>query len=413
VADGAVYSGTRFVQAPPRLVADTWLEIHKITTSGAEIFEPLLTYFAGACRAALRETAVFAPHERDDVERAVSRTIAGSWTLRTLPLSLRTDTAPRRPIEITLPDRRDRRSAARSRTRQAVRPSTSPASLPVHILTADSLGWQMAVYGAGRTTLPETPPPGLGPARNRRPGRLLSDNAVHALIMYHDLLAFGPGEASFESPLLTAANLEIDWAATEWKLPSPVRFDWPAPPSTTFFDLDRFRATWSVVIRHPEIVEDTGHERIVERLAFAWLSLGTAVVTKDTAVLMTPRGQELPWRELINRLEHVAGKARARRSLKAGRYVEWLRRVAELLAPEMGLPTQVTDRFVRIPATLSLVWRNNRVAVRQRRAERLQQLFRVDHALAEGVRAYSLATSDFAPERSEVERAPASAPWEQ
>jgi hypothetical protein len=416
VAEEAIYSGTRFVQAPPRRIVDTWLELYKVDLSAGvvaaspnegeeqeekeiereqEAFDPLLTFFAEACRAALRETAIFMPEERDDVDRAVSRTVAGSWTLRPLPLTLRTETTSPRPVELT-PDARQAQEPGR-RTKPKPGPARSaPALLTARIHVAESLGWQIQIY-VGHSG---TRPPGLEPDwEARRPRRLLSDNAVTALIVYHDLLAFSPrGATSFITPLLTPANLELDWASTEWKLSPPVTFPWPEPPCTTFFDYDCFRAVWNDVIRNQEIMQATAQLQTIERLAFAWISFGTAVVRRAPPLAVTSWHEPLPWVALIQQLEALTGYIASHQ--EGSRYSEWLRRLAELLMPEMGLPEPVTKPFSE-SQQLKEVWIKNRLALRERRLRRLRMLHEVDPEFAEHVRA-SVVIGELTPERSSV-----------
>jgi hypothetical protein len=418
-AEAAIYSGTRFIQAPPRRVADTWVELYKIDhaaptllAGGAneppeklmerkkDAFDPLLTFFAEACRAALRETPLFMPTEREDVERAVSRNVGGSWTLRPLPVTLRTETAAPRPIALTPPDAHaaqeagGRTKSMTERPRRGVTPS-APLFHP-----AAGLGWQIEIY-VGSTGFGSTHPPGL-PAdwEERRPRRVLSDNAVTALIMYHDLLAFSPdGARSFETPLLTTANLEISWAATEWKLSTPVVFRWPAPPCTTFFDFDSFKAAWNDVQGKGEVVQSTRPEDVIERLAFAWLSIGFAVVKKVPPLPVPSWAAPLPWAGLI---QGMAGSVAHHEFAERSRRTEWLRRVAELLMPEMGLPAKVTDPFKNSPDDLKQIWLEQRVALRQRRLDRLRTLHEHDPGFAERVRKAPTFLEHVTPNSNEV-----------
>src|SRR5262245_43007424 len=62
---------------------------------------------------------------------------------------------------------------------------------------------------------------------------------------------------------------------------------------------------------------------------------------------------------------------------KTNRDTEWLRRVAELLMPEMGWPARVADRFANTPPALRSIWLNHRLTIAQRRAERLKQFLDV------------------------------------
>jgi hypothetical protein len=420
-AKAAVYSGARFIQAPPRLVADTWIELHKINAAEGiapgrqerDTYEALLNYFAGACRAALRETPTFTPDERDYLDRAVSRSVAGSWTLRALPLSCRTETAARRPVELPSPQRRLPPRAASPRKGPQARTTSSWTVPGVCIHLAESLGWQMEVYSSGGNRPPGVPPPGLesawedrrpdrgSPWEERRPGRLLSESAVTALIMYHDLLAFPPPPARpLATSLLTSANAELHWAMTEWRVVPSVRFAWPAPPSTTFFDYDRFRAAWNAIIHDQDIIGSTDPETVVERLAFAWLSVGTAVVEKALPSFPKDWDGPMPWADLTSRLDGLASSIGSE-STDASRDAEWLKRVAELLMPEMGLPDRVIRPFtVRSPGPLRKLWNDHRASIRQRRIEKLKALYDIDSDLAEYLRPAPL--EEFTPQPHEL-----------
>jgi hypothetical protein len=231
-------------------------------------------------------------------------------------------------------------------------------------------------------------PPGLPEPQVRR---LLPEDAVTALIVYHDLLKLTSGDW-FVSRLLTPSGLEIDWAATEWNLSSTVRFDWLAPPSTTFLDYDRFREGWNAVIGDFRVLEN-GHESVVERLAFAWLSLGTAVVMNAPALpLAFEEGP--PWSQLITLLEGARLKGTA-----GDRYKEWLRRVLEMLMPEMGLPPSIGQRFDQ--TKLHDRWVRDRLAVKQRRARRLKRLYEVDPKLTLRLLDRTTLAKQYAPEPSE------------
>jgi hypothetical protein len=216
--------------------------------------------------------------------------------------------------------------------------------------------------------------------------------------MYHDLLAFAPG-ASFVTPLLTHANLDIEWAATEWKLSPSVKFVWPTPPCATFFDFDCFKSAWNDVIRDPNVVQATGQEYVIERLVFAWLTIGLAVMRKEP-LLSTKSWNDPQWEDLIAGME----PQHDHESTEAGKYTEWLRRVAELLMPEMGLPGRVIDRFARA-GQLKQVWVADRLTLRQRRLERLRTVFAVDPDFAEHLRTTAF-LSELAPERKDLAGTP-------
>jgi hypothetical protein len=394
VANESVYSGTLSIQASPRRIADMWLELFTITQGGrtapnsrdetardeTEISDAVINYFAEACRAALRETPSFKADERDEVERAVSQTVAGAWTLRALPLSVRSETLVRKPLDLTTSSKSPRKSTSKHRPGSlASRPDVLPGA---QIETSEALGWQMVVFERPQSALP-VPYPTSEPG-DRRARRLLSHGAATALIVYHDLLTFSRSGAAFATPLLTPSNVEIDWAATEWKTVPPVRFPWPVPPCVTFFDFDQFKSGWNEVIKDPDIVQPTSYDRVAERLVFAWIAIGTAVITRrsPSTVASWAGPLESNWRKLLDQLDTMSLEMTRHEFVDATRYHEWLKRVAELMMPEMGLPREVLQGLPDIPDNLETFWKTNHLAGRQRRAERLRGLQDVDDELA-------------------------------
>lgn len=150
VANTVVYSGASFVKAPPRHVADTWLELYKITGYGEPRAEApadedvaglLVSHFAKVSQAALRETPDFNPDERAKVERAIGRTISDNWTLRALPITVLAETTRSAAVELPfLFSTRTKQEQTSGKSRAA----TSPPPR-VSIVTAEDLGWQMRI----------------------------------------------------------------------------------------------------------------------------------------------------------------------------------------------------------------------------------------------------------------------------
>jgi len=412
VVDDSIYEGIRFVEAPPRRVNDTWLELYKITNGGQgreteKITERLLTHFAGMCKAALRETQTFRPAERDDIERAIDQTVTGSWTLRALPVLVTTEIIRSEPIEIRLPDyllfnvpTKDKKGS------KGVPSKIYPQRISIAI--TEPLHWRMESTYRRRTS-----PPGLevdwgghgqldpwqsDPRDWRWPGRALPDATVTALIVYHDLLALSKSDDSQFTNLLTPTNFVVDWAVTEW-LPNIARFSWPKPPALTFFHIDRFKSAWRKAINHkiPATDKDNQVEQ-VNWLVFAWLSLGTSVVANEPPTTMTKHSSEMPWSELISKLEEAEDKASNTQVAESADCREWLLRVAELLMPEMGLPKNIGE-VIFGSAKLSEFWQNNRSVIEQWRIHQLSRIATMSPDLAEGLREppeVSFA-SDFAP----------------
>jgi hypothetical protein len=280
------------------------------------------------------------------------------WTLRALPILISAETTPATPVDI----------AERSKTRL-------PSAVP-RILLFEALDWRISVprgvanrrpgSQAGTGGLGSGLPPGLGPDpwEQQLPAHALAESTTSALIMYHDLLTLTRSDGSFVTPLLTPANLRIDWAATEWRVARRVRFDWPAPPVPTFFDLDCLKAAWNLAIKSPEIAEARLTEK-VERLLFAWISIGTAVLTRQPAQRLSSRSEPLAWKALTKNLEALVDS-------HDDAHREWLIRVCEILMPEVvGTLPLIAAKFGK---TLPGFWRSHRTAIIQRRVDRLVEL---------------------------------------
>ena len=221
-----------------------------------------------------------------------------------------------------------------------------------------------------------TPPPGLGrdpweeQLEQQLPAHALAESTVSALIMYHDLLVLTRRDSTFVTPLLTPSNLIIDWAATEWTLARNIRFNWPGPPVTTFFDLDCLKSAWNRAIKSLDVIGETLPLVRVERLLFAWISAGTAVLTRTSAVPLSHRSEAVPWPGVIGKLQDLTTTS-SRQLSDAAR--EWLLRVAEVLMPELAAPSSVQELFSKAKP-LTTFWRLHRLAVQERRRERLDDL---------------------------------------
>ena len=126
-------------------------------------------------------------------------------------------------------------------------------------------------------------------------------------------------------------SLASAWACTEWRnVQGSVRLAWPAPPATTFWELELFMEGWRQAVR-------TGEDALT--LGFAWLSSGLALVERrepltTTSLLEPPTDGD--WSKMFARMGEVANRlglaniderfqARARR---------WLFDAAVFLMPE-------------------------------------------------------------------------------
>lgn len=396
-----IYSGTQFLLAPPRHIADTWLALHEITAydrrlppTPQEVSEPLLAHFASVAQAGLQETPAFRPDERTSIRRAIERNNSGAWTLRPLPLAVIAEATVATTYEL-----QHAAYAKKTSMNGGTRPkrpsrASGTASPRAHIVAASSTGWEMAIVGDSRWASSDVNLLGtssdLDFLGRRRPLRTLPESAVAALILYHDLLTFAVSGSCFITPLLTRANLHIRWATTEWQHHQPVAFAWPAPPARTFLQLDLFGSAWNQAITANSLTEATTPEQRVERLAFAWLAAGTAICTRSREpVRMTQLDADVPWDALAQRLKTMATEAAASNAIDGSRgaeYREWLLRVLELLMPEMGLPLRELAKRFKPPEELSTFWRQSHVVIQQRRAERLARIAEVDRDLAEQLR---------------------------
>lgn len=241
------------------------------------------------------------------------------------------------------------------------------------------------------------------PWESRRPGRSLPEVAVAALIIYHDLLAFSSQDDSNFTTLLTRANLYVDWAVTEWQ-PRLVRFEWPEPPVATFFQYDLFKTVWSKAVVPKNVTTTPQPEKQIERLAFAWLSAGTAVVANESAIIVPDPGKEMPWPDLHEQLKIVTQNADNTTLPGSDNCSEWLLRIAELLMPEMGLPGSIAREFSNFGKPRGF-WAKNRPDIQQRRAERLAELNSVEPKLADRLLASERSMAhELAPEVDAIKR---------
>lgn len=361
-----VYSGCQVLEAPPRRVADLWLALHR--EREGQNPEELITPFAELCRSALRETPLFSPDERRYLDRAIGRTPGGAWTLRALPITIRTETVVSASIESTARLPRAPRPFKRSDGRRSLIPRDGWRSAP-RIVVHEALEWRIEVprAGTGKGGL-GTAPPGyplsagadMATWEQQLPARALDEGIVSALVVFHDLLALGKRDEHFSTPLLAPPRLTIDWACTEWPLARPVRCNWPSPLLETFFDFDCLKATWNQALG---LVHETAPSKQVEWLAFAWISAATAVLTRTPAVRLPATGAVLPWGELGKILKRLLAS-----SVEAQR--DWLLRLAEMSMPEMGLPA-VAERLTE---TLGEFWQARAPLIRERRRERLAEI---------------------------------------
>jgi hypothetical protein len=431
MANNAVYSGASFLRAPPRNIADTWLELNKIVgleihrkDESAELSKRLRKHFAHLALDALRETPAISPAERNDVERAIGQTIAGEWTLRQLPIQVRPETLSTTTIELRYSHFAEKmaevfklRTATKQTTTQR-RMKEVVSGPQARILIGTGQGWEMVVSHEWESRLP-----GMRGSRDpwessdagdytlfdkRGPQRTLPETAVSALILYHDLLAFGESAGANTSPLLNRSSLWLDWAVTVWNERLINRFPWPAPVVRSFFELDRFADAWRRVIGSDEITGESEPDRKVDRLGFAWLAAGTALINHTQPLSIPTAGAELPWEGLADQLERTAQQIGVGQHI--GPYREWLLRVLELLMPEMGLPVEFGSpqygAVTEFTSRESLVgfWQENHTIIQLRRAERLALLNLVASELAETLRGWEGGLAgQFIPTKEQVE----------
>jgi hypothetical protein len=323
-----------------------------------------------------------------------------------LPILISAETAEVTPFEMSSQEEK----VGHYRAGQAARRTKSSRSAlsTVHrIRVFEALDWKISVRRGTGNRRPGTllrgmtPPPGVGglgvpdPWDDQSPAHAVADGIVSALVLYHDLLAFTRPDSPFVTPLLNPSALRIDWAITEWRLAEPVPFNWPPPPASTFFDLDCFKAAWNTAITSREVTGETIPERHVERLMFAWISVGTSVLTRTDAEKLNSPGEPVPWASLTKKLDALATTALREGSDTAR---EWLLAIAELLMPELAAPISVHAPFLKT-RNLIRFWRRHRLGLQQRRADRLSELAAIDPVLAESLRAAGSLAREFAPPR--------------
>ena len=217
----------------------------------------------------------------------------------------------------------------------------------------------------------------------------LTDGTGALLILHHDLLSLTGRGKSIRSSFLNPDGTGYEWAKTEWHQGDHkgVEFDWPAPPCTSFWDLEYFVSMWNHALRN------LGPSPTPGNLSFIWLSAGTAVCDGRPPEPLTSMNGTANWEALRQRLIKLTEMDQLNPRFPLAQ--EWLIRVAVLQMPEMRAPgldyNTLTDSSTD-SSPLVDHWNAQANLIVSRRARLLADLIIGDMALlAESLRATPLA----------------------
>jgi hypothetical protein len=206
----------------------------------------------------------------------------------------------------------------------------------------------------------------------------MAEDTAAALVLFHDLLALGPGSDGFVSPLLRKDARTWLWALTEWRSAgATAELTWPFPPCASFWEWDLFLQAWNDGIAGMRRTDGLSVD-LLPSLAALWIEAGSAVVMGRTPDV--PGWPDLDpnhvWTEA--RMGPLVSLAHSRglRSHWAG---EWLIDLAFFLMPESGI---LWGALQQLSNSLNSFWNSDRRLEKIRERHR-QRTFALGGWLAE------------------------------
>lgn len=159
--------------------------------------------------------------------------------------------------------------------------------------------------------------------------------------LLHDLVYYSNDE---RKPLL------VDWfqfdeigstfAQTVWRFGESqfAEYAWRLPPIETFFELDLFRSGWRAacdVVQQPR----KGYSSSVEVLVYAWVAIGTAVITGHPPERTTANVRPQDWNQLFDLIEtSLQSRSRSRRGYSSENRLEvWVQAMPIMFHPIFGV----------------------------------------------------------------------------
>jgi hypothetical protein len=366
------YWARSLLATSPRRIVDIWMEFRQITDNPSEslnknqpdspatiiekkrIWEKCIDFFVQYATDSINEDSEILPYHRKNLIERISKTPEGIWDISRLPIQ--TYPILKKGFEV----------------KSKVFEGKAPL---VKVLFND--GWEVTAIDSQDTRDPWTDVPKEIAKSDAARSQPVSQQTAAAIILLHDILALGLSEDKFESSFMQSkpSNVKIfgSWANANWGKSENQSHDikWPAPPFRSLWEVDLFLSAWEDVIKNLVKISEEESGLSVEALAFAWISIGTAIIDGQHPVKLTgwsPKTNE--WKDLSKLLNQIADNI-TQTSPETSLTARWLMNIAILIMPECGVPS---IRNFPVEGNLLKFWKKNLSSIRHRRTNRLESL---------------------------------------
>jgi hypothetical protein len=194
------------------------------------------------------------------------------------------------------------------------------------------------------------------------PEPFITAGTANLLFLVADLLALA-SPTRVRNDLLTRflddSKVDLWLATTQWSTKQlSSRIPWPRPPLNTFWEYDLFMSGWRRAIETSSSLGPPSGAVVF--FAYAWIDLGTAVLTGSTPVGL-PAGtvpSRKDWGLLRGQVEALLKQADGD-DLASVETRTWIARLATLVAPELiGDHPEAWEIFYNKPDQLSTLWKD-------------------------------------------------------
>ena len=270
------YSAKNILHAPPRRIADWWLDLQRVLDlldrinknaaaskkqKTTEIHGEMVFAMGRICYWAISEDHMLPTRKRSTYRQALRINPAGIWELV-------------KAVD-AIPDIDRSHNLSRLRFPDAPNEPWAGLHSASRILINRGKGWIWRPGKGGRFI----PPTIHAQEPDYSTVFRFNDDSTYALMLLHDLLALGPDwEVMMQSVRI---NRPVErWAATVWRGGSESRawIPWPAPCPPSYWEIDLFVHYWNKVVReYDEPLPDRSVEGTLQPLVYGWINAGQAV----------------------------------------------------------------------------------------------------------------------------------------